>query len=53
MQIIDGKKLSGEILEKVKEEVAHLHFVPVFCDVLVGSDPSSAQYVRMKKRNAE
>jgi methylenetetrahydrofolate dehydrogenase (NADP+)/methenyltetrahydrofolate cyclohydrolase len=27
--------------------------VPVFCDVLVGEDPSSVQYVEMKKRKAE
>ena len=53
MHIIDGKKLSGEILEKVKQEVALLNFFPVFCDVLVGDDPSSAQYVRMKKKKAE
>ncbi|OGI95791.1 hypothetical protein A2917_00565 [Candidatus Nomurabacteria bacterium RIFCSPLOWO2_01_FULL_42_17] len=53
MQIIDGKKLRGEILTKVKKEVAELPFKPVFCDVLVGDDPASAQYVAMKARTAE
>ena len=53
MQIIDGKKLRNEILEKVKAEVASLHFQPIFCDVLVGDDPASAQYVRMKAKTAE
>lgn len=53
MIIIDGKKLSREILSKVKNEVAKLHFQPVFCDVLVGNEPSSAQYVRMKAKAAE
>lgn len=53
MQIIDGKKIRQEILDKVKASVAELPFVPVFCDVLVGSDPSSAQYVRMKAKTAE
>lgn len=53
MEIIDGKKLREEILAKVKAEVALLPFVPVFCDVLVGEDPSSAQYVRMKGKTAE
>jgi len=53
MNIIDGKKLRDEILNKVKEEVATLPFMPVFCDVLVGGDPASAQYVKMKKRTAE
>ncbi len=53
MTIIDGKKLQGEILAKIKKEVASLHFQPVFCDVLVGDNPASLQYVRMKMRIAE
>ncbi len=53
MQIIDGRKLRGEILSKIKKEVAKLPFVPVFCDVLVGADPASIQYVQMKARTAE
>ncbi len=53
MNIIDGRKLRGEILAKVKKEVAELPFQPVFCDVLVGDDPASAQYVQMKARTAE
>lgn len=53
MIIIDGRKLSEEILAKVKQGVEDLSFQPVFCDVLVGDDPSSAQYVRMKKKAAE
>ena len=52
MIIIDGKKLSQEILSKIKNEVVKLPFVPVFCDVLVGDDPSSVQYVKMKARMA-
>lgn len=53
MQIIDGKKIRNEILGKVREEVATLTFVPVFCDVLVGNDPASKQYVEMKASSAE
>ncbi len=53
MQTIDGRKLRDEILEKIKSQVAELKFVPIFCDVLVGDDPSSAQYVRMKAKTAE
>jgi len=53
MTIIDGKKLSKEILDKIRKEVALLNFQPVFCDVLVGNDPASLQYVKMKKQNAE
>jgi len=51
--IIDGKKIRDEILEEVKKGVAQLPLQPVFCDVLVGSDPVSAQYVKMKGRTAE
>lgn len=52
-QIINGREIRDEILTQVKERVAALPFVPVFCDVLVGDDEVSAQYVRMKARTAE
>lgn len=53
MKIIDGRKLRDEILGKIKSEVAALSFTPKFCDVLVGDDPASAQYVKMKAKTAE
>ncbi|MEK7564458.1 MAG: bifunctional 5,10-methylenetetrahydrofolate dehydrogenase/5,10-methenyltetrahydrofolate cyclohydrolase [Patescibacteria group bacterium] len=53
MQIINGRKISEEIMQGIKKEVEALPFVPVFCDVLVGEDPSSLQYVKMKSRLAE
>ena len=53
MQIIDGKKIRDEILAKIKKEIGSLPFKPIFCDVLVGNDRVSAQYVQMKKQNAE
>jgi len=53
MNIIDGKKIRDEILVKIKDEVSRLSFQPVFCDVLVGNDPSSVQYVKMKAKTAE
>src|SRR3989344_7877203 len=52
MKIIDGRKIRSEILERVKREVAALPFVPVFCDILVGEDPASKQYVEMKAKTA-
>jgi methylenetetrahydrofolate dehydrogenase (NADP+) / methenyltetrahydrofolate cyclohydrolase len=52
MILIDGKKLSQEILLRVKTEVEKLPFEPVFCDILVGDDKVSAQYVGMKARAA-
>ena len=53
MTILDGRKLRGKILAKIKKEVTTLAFTPVFCDVLVGNDPASVQYVQMKGRTAE
>ncbi|MFA5777909.1 MAG: bifunctional 5,10-methylenetetrahydrofolate dehydrogenase/5,10-methenyltetrahydrofolate cyclohydrolase [Candidatus Paceibacterota bacterium] len=53
MQIIDGRKIRDEILSKIKSEVVALPFKPVFCDVLVGEDPASIQYVQIKERTAE
>lgn len=53
MNIIDGRKIKDEILEEVKEEVLSLTFTPVFCDILVGNDPVSSLYVRIKSKAAE
>lgn len=51
--IIDGKKISKEILEEVKNEVTSLSFTPLFCDILVGDDVVSTQYVNLKRKKAE
>ena len=53
MQIIDGRAIAQGILKGIKSEVAKLDFQPVFCDVLVGDDPASKQYVGMKQKAAE
>ena len=53
MQIIDGRAVRDSILAKVKQRIAALPFKPLFCDVLVGDNDVSAQYVRMKDRIAE
>ncbi len=53
MKIIDGKKLSEDILSQIKNEIKFLNFQPIFCDILVGNDPASLQYVRMKRAQAE
>ncbi len=53
MQIIDGRKISKEILEEVKNEVTKLSFTPLFCDILVGDDVVSEQYVNLKRKKAE
>ncbi len=53
MEIINGRTIRDKILTNIKKEVSLLDFTPVFCDVLVGEDPVSMQYVRMKNKTAE
>lgn len=52
-QIIDGRKIKDEILSEVKRGIEALSFPPVFCDILVGNDLVSTQYVKIKAKNAE
>lgn len=52
-QIINGRKLRDEILDQVKGEIANLGFKPLFCDILVGDDVVSRQYVNMKKKTVK
>ena len=53
---LDGKKLSNEICEKLKDEINELKkkgIFPKLAVVLVGNDPASQIYVRNKHRRAE
>jgi len=53
-QIIDGKAIAAEIRDEMKAELAALksehNLVPGLAVVLVGEDPASQVYVRMKKK---
>ena len=49
-KLIDGRRMSEEILEEVRAEVAQLEVRPVLAVVLVGEDEASKIYVRNKKR---
>jgi len=52
MTIIDGKKLSQKIREEIKVEVEKLKedgITPGLAVILVGNDPASQTYVKMKK----
>lgn len=51
--IIDGKQIAQNILDKLRDDLALLPFQPIFCDVLVGDDKVSSQYVEMKAATAE
>lgn len=52
MERIEGKVHAERIYEKIKQRVQELPFVPVFCDVVVGDDLASLQYVKMKEKRA-
>lgn len=53
MAIMDGRKVSGEILEACAKEVASLHLdhiYPKIAVILVGKDPASLSYIRQKQK---
>ncbi len=55
-QIIDGKQIAQEIKEELKTEIVALSskgVQPGLATVLVGQDPASATYVRMKEKMCE
>lgn len=56
-QIIDGRKVASRIQDDIREEVTAFEqehgFVPGLAVLLVGDDPASAMYVRMKGRRCE
>ena len=51
-RIIDGKAVAARIRERVREEVAALPSPPGLATILVGDDPASAVYVRMKREDS-
>ncbi|HPU62925.1 MAG TPA: bifunctional methylenetetrahydrofolate dehydrogenase/methenyltetrahydrofolate cyclohydrolase FolD [Mobilitalea sp.] len=54
--IIDGKKISGDIKNELKEKVAKLsekNITITLCVIQVGADPASSIYVRNKKKACE
>ena len=51
-EIIDGKAVAARIREQVKGEVAAMDSKPGLATILVGDDPASAVYVRMKREDS-
>jgi methylenetetrahydrofolate dehydrogenase (NADP+)/methenyltetrahydrofolate cyclohydrolase len=51
--IFDGKKFAQEIEEQVKTKIAGMDKKPKIVSVLVGNDPASELYTRLKKSAAE
>ncbi len=56
MQLLDGKKVSQEIYQKLHDEVALLkakNIHPRLTIVLVGNDPASLSYIKQKRKASE
>jgi methylenetetrahydrofolate dehydrogenase (NADP+) / methenyltetrahydrofolate cyclohydrolase len=51
--ILDGKKCSEKRLELLREQIAESGLHPHLATVIVGNDPASQMYVRMKHRACE
>ena len=52
MQILDGTKLSQQILDNLKTEISSLNLKPNLDIILVGDDPASLKYVELKNTKA-
>ena len=53
MELLDGKALATDILDKLSLKVKQLDTVPNLVVIQVGNDPASSVYVRNKERTAE
>jgi methylenetetrahydrofolate dehydrogenase (NADP+) / methenyltetrahydrofolate cyclohydrolase len=51
-QIIDGNAVAARVRERVKREVEAMDGKPGLATILVGDDPASAVYVRMKREDS-
>jgi len=51
-RVIDGKAVAAAVRERVAGEVAAMPTAPGLATVLVGEDPASAVYVRMKREDS-
>ncbi len=54
---MDGTALANRVLANAKAKVEKIHkstgVIPTLATVLVGDDPASATYVRMKRKRCE
>jgi methylenetetrahydrofolate dehydrogenase (NADP+)/methenyltetrahydrofolate cyclohydrolase len=53
MTIIDGKKIADKILNEIRTEIADKTIEPGLAIILVGDDPSSKLYIRLKQKACE
>ena len=53
--ILDGRKISAEIKEELKERVRRLRdkgIIPELAGILVGEDPDSVSYIKLKEKGS-
>ena len=53
MELLDGRKVSKEMLLHLEKEVNHLrvnHVLPKLVVILVGTDPASLSYIKQKQK---
>jgi len=48
-KIINGKELSKKFLQKTKEQIRELGIKPGLAAILIGNDPSSQLYIKLKR----
>jgi methylenetetrahydrofolate dehydrogenase (NADP+)/methenyltetrahydrofolate cyclohydrolase len=51
-QVIDGKAVAARVRARVADEVSSMSVTPGLATILVGDDPASAVYVRMKREDS-
>jgi len=51
-RLIDGKAIATGVRERVREQIVELPARPGLATILVGDDPASAVYVRMKREDS-
>jgi methylenetetrahydrofolate dehydrogenase (NADP+)/methenyltetrahydrofolate cyclohydrolase len=51
-RIIDGKAVAARVRERVRSEIEAMNSKPGLATILVGDDPASAVYVRMKREDS-
>lgn len=51
--VINGRAIAAKLFEDISLRVSKLDFKPLLCDVVVGNDPVSLSYVKIKAKKAE
>lgn len=53
MILLEGKKIADQILKDIKKKLGTLTHPPTLAFILIGSNPASQAYVRIKKKKCQ